>query len=201
MTRLLDFAHAVGGPGILLVAFLDSSFLSLPEVNDLLVVWMVTRYKPLMFYYAGMATLGSVGGCLTLFYLGRRGGEALLRKRFRGEHIERAMRVLQRYGALAIVVPALLPPPAPFKLFVLMAGVAQVKPSAFAAAVAMARGVRYFGLGLLALWYGDLAIEWVRAHGVTVLLCVAVVILATGIALVVWRSRRLSASSRSSGSV
>ena len=129
---LLEFARAVGGPGIFLVAFLDASFLSLPEINDLLIVWTVTRHKPLMVYYATMATLGSVTGCLILYYLGWRGGEALLRKRFQGPRIERAMRLSQRYGALAIVVPALLPPPAPFKVFVLFAGVARVAPFTFA---------------------------------------------------------------------
>jgi membrane protein YqaA with SNARE-associated domain len=201
MTRLLEFARAIGGPGILVVAFLDSSFLSLPEINDFLLIWMVTRHKPLMLYYATMATLGSVAGCLTLYYLGWRGGEALLRKRFHDRHLSRAMRLSQRYGALAIIVPALLPPPAPFKVFVLIAGVAHVKPSTFAVSVAIGRGVRYFGLGLLALWYGDAAIDWLRAHGPAIALGLAAAALAAGIAFFVWRNRRLSVSDRPSGGV
>ena len=198
---LLEFARAACGPGIFLVAFLDASFLSLPEISDLLIVWTVTRHKPLMVYYATMATLGSVTGCLILYYLGWRGGEALLRKRFQGPRIERAMRLSQRYGALAIVVPALLPPPAPFKVFVLFAGVARVAPFTFAVSVAIGRGLRYFGLGLLALWYGDLAVDWIHTHGLPIALGMGIAALAGGIAFVVWRNRRLSASGRVSSSV
>ena len=201
MTRLLDFARTVGGPGILLVSFLDASFLSLPEINDVLIIWMVARHKPLMIYYATMATLGSVAGCLTLYYLAWRGGEALLSKRFHDQHIVRAMRLSQRYGALAIIVPALLPPPAPFKVFVLIAGVAHVKPSTFIASVAVGRGVRYFGLGLLAVWYGDFAIDWLHAHGLAIAVGLAVAVLAGGIAFFVRRNRRLSVSGPTSGSV
>ena len=76
------FALGIGGPGLFLVAFLDSSFLSLPEINDLLVVMLVVEHKARMPYYALMATLGSVAGCLVLYGLGRRGGEALVRRRF-----------------------------------------------------------------------------------------------------------------------
>src|SRR3990170_7926713 len=120
------FALAWGGPGLLVIGFLDSSFLSLPEVNDLLVVYMVTQHKHLLLYYALMATLGSVMGCLALYLVARKGGEAFLRKRFKASHIERGLNLYKKYGLLVVVVPALLPPPAPFKIFVLLAGVSGV---------------------------------------------------------------------------
>ena len=69
LNPLLELARNLGGPGLFLVAFLDSSFLSLPEINDLLIIWMVTRNEALMPYYATMATLGSVAGCLLLYVL------------------------------------------------------------------------------------------------------------------------------------
>ena len=194
MPRIADWAEALalslGGPGLFFVAFLDSSFLSLPEINDLLVIWLVIQHKERMAYYALMATLGSVAGCLVLYYLGRKGGDALLRKRFQGGRIERALRLFGRYGVLAVVVPAILPPPAPFKIFVLLAGVAKISPLQFAVAVGAGRGFRYFGEAYLALRYGDQAIEFLRDNSQTVALIVAALVLGGGITYVIWRHRR-----------
>jgi membrane protein YqaA with SNARE-associated domain len=181
-------ALAIGGPGLFAVAFLDSSFLSLPQINDILVVLMVTQNKALMPYYATMATLGSIAGCYVIYYLAERGGEAFLRKRLRPGHTERALALYKRHGLLALMVPALLPPPAPFKLFVLMAGVAGVRPLHFVAAIAVARGFRYFLLGLLAVWYGDVALEVMRTRGREVALWLAGLIVAGALAW--WLVRR-----------
>lgn len=186
----LDFARAIGGPGLFLVAFLDSSILSLPEINDLLIIWMVTQNPPLMVYYATMATLGSVAGCLLLYYLGKRGGEAMLKKRFHERHIDRAMELSRRYGALAIIVPALLPPPAPFKIFVLLAGIARVPVWTFIASVSIGRGIRYFGEGLLAVWYGERAILWLQNNGRAVALAMGIAALVGGVAYYIWKNRR-----------
>jgi membrane protein YqaA with SNARE-associated domain len=187
------FALSIGGPGLLLIAFLDSSFLSFPQANDLLIVWMVLRQKELMPYYAGLATLGSLLGCLTLYFVARKGGEALLRRRFHERHVDRALGLFQKYGVLAVLIPSVLPPPAPFKLFVLLAGVAEVPLLKFAVAVAGGRGTRYFGIGLLTVWYGDAAVGFLRTHGRTVWLAVAVLAVA-GLLIVVWRHRRRHAA-------
>ena len=69
-------ATAIGGPGVFIIAFLDSSFLSFPEVNDLMIVGMVMQRPHLLVYYALMSTVGSVLGCLSIYYLARRGGES-----------------------------------------------------------------------------------------------------------------------------
>src|SRR5512134_4168150 len=128
MTRIVEwvqgFALSLGGPGLFVIAFLDSSFLSFPEVNDLLIVWLTTQHKERMVYYALMTTLGAISGCLALYSLARKGGEAFLLKRFNPRHVERAMTTFRRYGLLAVLVPSILPPPTPFKIFVLAAGVA-----------------------------------------------------------------------------
>ena len=178
IASIYGFALAIGGPGLFLIAFLDSSFVSLPQINDLLVVLMVTRNKALMPYYAAMATLGSIAGCYVIYYLAERGGDAFLRKRLRAGHIERALALYRRHGLLALIVPALLPPPAPFKLFVLMAGVAGVRRLHFIAAIAVARGLRYLLVGLLAIWYGDVALELMRTRGREVALWVVGLIVA-----------------------
>ncbi len=183
-------ALSLGGPGLFVVAFLDSSFISLPQINDLLVVLMVVRNKPLMPYYALMATAGSVAGCYVLYLIAERGGEAFLTKRLKRGHVERALALYRKRGVLALMVPALLPPPAPFKLFVLLAGVAEVKPLAFVASIAIARGLRYLVIGMLAVWYGDFALQLLSEHGRETALWVAVFIVAAAIAW--WLLRRSS---------
>jgi membrane protein YqaA with SNARE-associated domain len=194
MKRLLDwiqgFAVALGGPGLFLIGFLDSSFLSFPEVNDLLVVMMVTQHKHRLLYYSVMATLGSVAGCLALYYVARRGGERFVRKRFKAHHVEAGLTLFRKYGLLVVIVPALLPPPAPFKIFVLLAGVAAIPVWQFTAAVAIARFTRYFGEGLLAVFYGERAAAFLTAHAKEAGLWLAGIALVLGVAWVVFTRRR-----------
>jgi membrane protein YqaA with SNARE-associated domain len=185
-----SFALALGGPGLFIVGFLDSSFLSLPEINDLLLIWMVTQHKSRMLYYAASSTLGSVAGCLVLYYVGRKSEEWVAR-RFSAARMERAMKRFQRYGVMAVLIPSLLPPPAPFKVFVLLSGIAGISVTRFAAAIAIGRGIRYFGEGLLALWYGDRAIEFIRANGRPVALSL-VALLAIATAAYVLRKKAQS---------
>ena len=125
---------------------------------------MVIEHKADMWFYALMATLGSVAGCLVLYAIGRRGGEAIVSRRFGGSRMARAMALTRRYGVLAIAVPSILPPPAPFKAFVLMAGVSRVPRWQFTSAIFVGRGLRYFGEGWLAVRYGEQAIQIPRAE-------------------------------------
>jgi len=162
--RVRTLALALGGPGLFLIGFLDSSFISLPEINDILLIWMVTQHKSRVLYYVACSTLGSIAGCLILYYIGRKGDDWVTR-RFSASSVERALATFQRYGVMAVLIPSLLPPPAPFKVFVLLAGVADISVGRFVLAVALGRGVRYFGEGLLAVWYGDAAMEFIQANG------------------------------------
>ena len=186
VAQLRALAFALGAPGLALVAFADSSFLSLPEVVDLMVVAMVTRHKALLPLYVGSATIGSVLGCLVIYFIGRKGGEPLVRKRLAARSVDRTLAALRRHGLMAVMVPAILPPPMPFKPFVFLAGVTGIAWWRFAAAVALARGVRYLALGLLALRYGDTALEYMRAHAPAVSIAAAGVLLAGGAAYVLW---------------
>jgi membrane protein YqaA with SNARE-associated domain len=191
MSRVLDwirgFGVALGAPGIFLLAFLDSSFVPIPEGVDILVIVMSIRHPERMLLYASLATAGSVAGCYVLYAIARRGGEAFLRKRFKPATIERAAARFQKYGLLAIAVPAILPPPTPFKLFILAAGVARVRPLEFLLAVTLGRGVRFFGKGFLAIWYGEAALDYLSRNATTVYLVLAAAI---GIGLVIYVTRR-----------
>jgi membrane protein YqaA with SNARE-associated domain len=187
------FALSIGGLGLFFVAFIDASVVSLPEINDILIVYMVTKSPSYLVYYAAMATAGSVGGSLIVYYLGRKGGDALLRRQFSREQIDRMQGRFARYGMAAVVVPAMLPPPVPLKLFVLGAGVAGMRVSSFAWAIGIGRGVRYLAEGALAYYYGAAAFEYIKRHGAQVALWGSVMAVAVLIAYY-WRRQRRRAA-------
>jgi membrane protein YqaA with SNARE-associated domain len=191
MTRIAawirDFAFTIGGFGIFIITFLDSSFLSFPEVTDFLIIVMVVRHPERVIFYSGMATLGSIAGCVALYFVGLKGGDALLRRRFHAHRIDRAMGLMRKYGGLALFVPALLPPPAPFKIFVLMGGVAAIPLRTFVTAIALGRGVRYFGEGVMALLWGEAALNYVHENAEVVALGLGVAALAGGVAYFIWQ--------------
>jgi len=112
----------IAGPAMILIGALDSSLLSLPEVNDYLVVARCYTHPRTVFFFPMFAAAGSVLGCWLLYTILQRGGIALLHRRFKVERVERVERAYARFGILALAVPALLPPPLPFKVFVATAG-------------------------------------------------------------------------------
>ena len=151
---------------------------------------MVIQRPHLLLYYSLMGTVGSLLGCLVLYYLARAGGEAFVRKRFKERHVDRGLVLAQKYGLLIVIVPALLPPPMPFKIFILIAGVAEIPVLQFSVAVAAARFVRYFGEGLLAIWYGEAAFTFLRANAGKIGLALAGAALVIGLAVIVLRRRK-----------
>jgi len=184
--RVEALALALGAPGLFLVAFLDSSVLSLPEIADLLVVWMVTRHKSRLVLYAASATIGSIAGCLLLYFLGKKGGHALVRSRFDTATVERSLGAFRRFGIMAVLIPSLLPPPAPFKIFVLLAGLAEISATRFTIAIAIGRGARYFIEGLLAVRYGERAIAFMHDNAATASLIAVGILLAGLAAYLLW---------------
>lgn len=161
----LGLTSTLGGFGLFIVAFLDSSFISLPIANDVVVIQLSIRHKAGMPFYALMALLGSIAGCLVLYFLARKGGEAYFRRRA-GARAERVREWVERNAFLSIAIPSILPPPMPFKAFVLAAGVFQMPLRTFLLALVTGRGLRYFAEGFLAVRYGEEAIEMLKRHPV-----------------------------------
>jgi membrane protein YqaA with SNARE-associated domain len=167
---------STGGLGLFLIAFLDSSFLTFPVINDLLLINLSIRYPARMPYYAAMATLGSIGGCVVLYYIARKGGEAMFHKHAgpRARHIHAW---INRNGFVSILVTALLPPPTPFKVFVVAAGALEMPVLRFVLGLLAARAIRYFGEGFLAIRYGDEAGNFLLTHKLEVTGIVLLVVL------------------------
>ncbi len=186
VARVQTLALALGAPGLFIVAFLDSSFLSLPEINDILLVWMVVKRPSMLAVYATCATLGSLAGCLVMYSLGRKGGDVFVRRRFHAGTVDRALATFQRYGVMAVLIPSLLPPPAPFKIFVVLAGAAGISPARFVTAVLMGRGIRYFGEGFLALRYGDQTLTFLHENGRTASLVMVGTLVAGLVGYLLW---------------
>jgi membrane protein YqaA with SNARE-associated domain len=136
------------------------------------------------------ATLGSIAGCLIMYVIGRKGGAALVGKRFARASVDRTMAAFNRYGMMAVLIPSILPPPAPFKIFVLLAGVAGISTPRFIAAVAIGRGARYAVLGFLAVRYGDRAMAYMHENGARVSLIAVGVLVSAFVAYLLWSKRR-----------
>jgi len=180
-----------GGFGLMVLAMCDSSFISLPEVNDILLMTFSINDPAGMVKYAFLTTVGSVIGCALLYAVGRKGGETFLRKTFAGERIARVQRWYQRHGILAVIVPSLLPPPTPFKIFVLSAGTFGISWPKFLTAVVIGRGIRYFSEGILAVVYGPAAIQFVQKNYGKIGLVLAVVIVVCGLVFFSFARRRV----------
>lgn len=163
----------IAAPAMVLIGALDSSLLSLPEINDYLVVGRCYKYPTAVFYFPLFAAVGSVLGCWLLYSIMRRGGQAVLRKRFKPESIERVERAYARFGVLAIAIPAILPPPLPFKIFVATAGTLEYPRWKFLLTVMIARSFRYYVEGVLAIYYGQRVLLFLKDKGLVILSIVA----------------------------
>lgn len=162
LQKLAGTLASFGGWGLFVMAFLDSSFLTFPVLNDLFVIWLSIRRPERMLYYATMTAAGSILGCLVVYYLAKKGGMLLLRRKARPEQIERISRWYEKYEFLTVTVPAVMPPPAPFKIFIIAAGVFQVRLRHFLTAIVLGRGVRYYLEGFLAVRFGEQALTYAR---------------------------------------
>jgi len=167
--KIVAFAGALGAPGLFLISFLDSSVLTFPVINDLLLVQLSIERPGLMPLYALMAALGSVLGCVLLYFIARAGGEALFRKKT-GGRAEVIRHWVEKNGFGGMLMAALLPPPTPFKFFVLAAGGFEVPLGSFTSAVSLARLIRYFGVGYLSVKYGNDALPMIARHKAAVVI-------------------------------
>jgi membrane protein YqaA with SNARE-associated domain len=156
LTRLSNYLVAFGPFGLFTVALLDSTFVPLPSSADALMLLLATTHPSWMVIYALLATAGSALGCMILYLISRRAGARALSK-FSPSKQHRVKELIERYDVLAVLVATLLPPPFPFKLFVVTAGVFRFGLTRFMLAVIAGRAFRFLLEGYLAVRYGSQA--------------------------------------------
>ena len=188
---ILGTLKVLGIWGPFVVAFADSALLGMPV--DAVVAGYVYKDRHHFLLYVVLASLGSALGSIPLYLLGYWGGEKVLRKRIPEARFQEIHRSFERHEFWALMFPGMLPPPVPFKVFVLAAAVFEMRFAHFLAAVFAGRFVRFFVLSLLTLWFGPQIVGLVggmfRQHIYWVL---AVVVVGVVVGLVVWRMRKKS---------
>jgi membrane protein YqaA with SNARE-associated domain len=171
---------AFGGAGLLLAAFLDSSFLPMPLVTDLMVMDLSGRHPMRTPYYAALAALGSLAGCIWIYLLARKGGEAYYEKK-RGQPAGRTHAWVRKFPLFSVLFPAMAPFPVPFKPFVIAQGVLQVPLVPFVIGTFVGRGCLFLFEGFLGARYGPAAKVYLLQRKWTagvIVLCLAIVVVA-----------------------
>ena len=161
--RLGHVLALYGGWGLFAISFLDSSFLPIPTVNDLLLMYLSSQRPSRAAVYALGCTAGYVLGAYGIYGVGR-GGVRVLWRRPSPEKVTRAKQWLERNDFIAVLVASLLPPPMPFKVFLIAAGALRVSAARFGAALVVGRGVRFAAEAWLGARYGELAEAYLKAH-------------------------------------
>jgi membrane protein YqaA with SNARE-associated domain len=160
----------LGGIGLIPLGVLDSSLVPVPGSMDVATILLSARERHLWFYYAVMATAGSVLGAFITYRLARKGGQEALTKRFPKRKVDKVLKTFERWGFAAIAVPAMLPPPFPLVPFVIAAGAMQYSLGKFLAAMTVGRFVRYSILAYLGATYGRHILSLFSRHAYTTLL-------------------------------
>jgi membrane protein YqaA with SNARE-associated domain len=177
----------LGGWGLFPAAFLDSSFLSLAGGVDLWLISLCVFDPARMPVYVAIATVGSVAGCCALYFAALKGKEVFVGKKRPASDSARVRQRLEKYETLALMVAAVLPPPTPFKLFVLTSGVMKLRFSRFVSALLVGRTLRYFIEGVLAVHYGRQSWAWLLRSGPVLLGMMALVVVLALLARRAWR--------------
>lgn len=189
LTSVKDFLIPFGAFGLFAIALLDSALIPLPGGPDAVMLLLSAQNPARMPLYALGATAGSVLGCVILYYISRRAGRRALDK-FPPQKQARVKELVDRYDVLSVLVASVLPPPFPFKLFVITAGVFRLSLVRFAAAVAVGRAFRFFLEGFLAVRYGEQAKEVLAQNYPAVGIGVAVLVIVVFVIRGLLRRRR-----------
>jgi membrane protein YqaA with SNARE-associated domain len=191
---LLATLIAWGPLGLFLFAVIDGAGVPTPNGLDALLLLLTINRPSFAYGFAAITLVGSLIGCVFLFYMARKGGEATLKRyRCRPRFVKLEL-WFQHYGLLTIFIPALLPIPLPLKFFILCAGVFEVRLPVFIGTLLLARIPRYLALAYLGAQLGNQSFAWLRAHKWNLLAFALVLFLFLYLLIkVVDRRRRLTA--------
>lgn len=153
-----------GAPGLFLFAVVDGAGLPTPNGLDFILLVLTANRPGFAYGFAAVTLVGSTIGCMFLFYMARKGGEAGLAKYRSRPRFVRFEKWFQHYGMLTVFIPALLPIPLPLKFFIVCSGVFEVHPLIFLRTLLIARVPRYLALAYLGAQLGDGSFAWLKAH-------------------------------------
>ena len=173
--QVSEYLQAWGPAGLFAVALLDSALIPMAGGPDAVMMALSVGRPGMMPVYALSATLGSTIGCVILYFISKKAGRKAL-ERFDESKQKRVKAWIDRYDVLSVLVASVLPPPFPFKLFVITAGVFELSLLKFTLAVAGGRAFRYFLEGFFAVRYGEKAMSLFKTHYPTIGLGLAVLI-------------------------
>jgi membrane protein YqaA with SNARE-associated domain len=189
LTQVKDFLLAYGPFGLFAIALLDSALIPLPAGPDVVMILLTIQRPSWMPIYAAAATLGSVAGCVILYYISRRAGRRAL-NRFSEAKQARVKSLIDRYDVLSVLIASILPPPFPFKMFVITSGVFRLNVVRFAIAIGVGRALRFLLEGYLAVRYGDQADEVFKQYFPWIGGALALVIILIVVGRMLWRKKR-----------
>jgi membrane protein YqaA with SNARE-associated domain len=157
MLAVHPFRHWIfhlGGIGLILVALVDNSFIPIPGGLDVFTILLSSGRHDLWWYYAIMATFGSVIGAYLTYRIGEKGGEETLERRIGKARAEKVYKKVEKAGFMTIAVSVLIPPPFPIVPVLLAAGALQIPPKKFLSAVAVGRAIRFTIDAMLGIFFG-----------------------------------------------
>jgi membrane protein YqaA with SNARE-associated domain len=199
LTHVKDFLLAYGPFGLFAIALLDSALIPLPAGPDVVMILLTIQRPSWMPIYAAAATIGSVAGCLILYYISRKAGRRAL-ERFSEAKQARVKALIDRYDVLSVFIASILPPPFPFKLFVITSGVFRLNVLRFAIAIAFGRAFRFLLEGYLAVKYGDRADVLFKQYFPWIGIGLALLIILLFFGRKLWRKKRKVEEEKAVGS-
>jgi membrane protein YqaA with SNARE-associated domain len=168
--EVFHWLHHLGGPGLIVLGLIDNSVIPVPGSMDALTIILSANQRKLWPYYALMATIGSVVGGYVTYRIARRQGKGAMERRFSRRRINKVTKTFEKWGFGAVLIPAILPPPAPMVPFLIAAGAMQYSRNKFLAALAIGRSIRFTILACLSAFYGRLILTIITNHAKPILI-------------------------------
>ena len=168
--EIFHWLHHLGGPGLIVLGLIDNSVIPVPGSMDALTIILSANQRKLWPYYALMATIGSVVGGYVTYRIARRQGKGAMEHRFSSRRINKVTKTFEKWGFGAVLIPAILPPPAPMVPFLIAAGAMQYSRNKFLAALAIGRSIRFTILACLSAFYGRLILTIITNHAKPILI-------------------------------
>lgn len=194
LKELVDWLTALGPFGVFLISLLDSVAVPMPQGPDALIIAQAVAAPETAYWGAALAVFGSTLGSSILYFMAKRAGLAMLKKKASTAGIEKMRKKIDRFGALVLLLPTMIPVPLPMKLFVIAGGVFQMQFGQFLFVIASARCVRYFLEAFVAVRYGEETTAFLKEH-IFATIIGAILLIALLYVIHQWSTRRVSQGS------